>query len=336
MNSILKSRPIRKFDLCNYFFRENFNTLLPLAIAAIVLSSTQWGLAQQDLPFDVFGEAIDNRQVYMHIEKNAEKTVAQQESNAVERLTKQLKSAEISCDLQLDSLVCTRPSGQEDLYEHMVKSSVYISQLYNCGRCDRTHAGFSGGVVVSEEGLVLTNHHVLNKLKDDNTEGFMAMTCDGKCWEIEEVIAANAKADIALIRLKSDGHKFHAAPIAVDRPTPMDPVRIISHPFGEFYVMTEGEVSRYSKGKLMPTKRRDAEQATWMEVTADFAMGSSGSAVFNAQGEVVGLVSRVQPLVDSDEKRKKSDPKNPIEGFVVMILKRCVPLSAVHGCFQTK
>lgn len=304
--------------------------VLPLIVLVLTICLPTVSNAQQDLPFDVFGEAIDNRQVYMHIEKNAEKTVAQQDSDTVKRLAKELKSAEISCDLQLDSLSCTQPTDQDNLYEHMVKSSVYISQLYNCGRCDRTHAGFSGGVLVSEDGLVLTNHHVLNKLKDKNTEGYMAMTSEGLCWEIEEIVAANAKADIALVRLKSKGHKFHAAPIAAERPTPMDPIRIISHPFGEFFVMTAGEVSRYSRGKV---SSRGRDQATWMEVTADFAMGSSGSAVFNDQGEVVGLVSRVQPLIDKNDKRTPSEKKQPVDDFVVMILKRCVPLSAIHRCF---
>ena len=200
----------------------------------------------------------------------------------------------------------------------------YLGELYNCGRCDRTHAAYSGGVVISEDGLALTNHHVLSAGDRDNTEGYMAMTWDGRCFSIEKVLAADETADIALVKLKSDGYKFHAAPIADVRPKPMNPVRVISNPAGEFFVLTEGSVSRYAKMK----------NQIWMEITADFAGGSSGSGVFNDQGEVVGIVSRIHPIirgkraVSGDDKRKRNS-----QPVAEMILKRCVPLQKIHKCF---
>lgn len=308
--------------------------LFALAIFAALLSPLSSASAQQNLPFDVFGEAIDNRQVYMHIERNAVKIVKRQPANTVEKLRGELDSVGKNSNIKFNSLACVRPSESDSLYRHMVKSSVYLSELYNCGRCDRTHAGFSGGVIVSEDGLVLTNHHVLEGRETGRTEGFMAMTYDGTCWEIEEVVASDAQADIALVRLKSKGHKFYAAPIAQTRPDPMDPIRIISNPSGEFFVLTEGEVSRYSR-----MRSRTGGRATWMEVTAEFGGGSSGSAVFNSKGEVVGLVSRIKALVrKSDQKLKDETERSGVtgQGFVEMILRRCVPLSAIHDSFDMK
>lgn len=312
---------------------HHWRNLFALAIFATLLGSSQWAIAQQDLPFDVFGDAIDNRQVYMHIEKNAVKIVERQPENTVKRLQEQLESVGIKSDVEFKSLTGTRPAESDSLYRHMVMSSVYLGELYNCGKCDRTHAGFSGGVIISEDGLVLTNHHVLEGRKTGSTEGFMAMTYDGTCWEVEEIVASNPQADIALVRLKSNGHKFYAAPIATTRPDPMDAVRIVSNPSGEFFVMTEGEVSRYSRMRT----RTSPKKATWMEVTAEFGGGSSGSAVFNSQGEVVGIVSRIKALVRrNDEKSNQDDEQNPLarRGFVEMILRRCVPLSAIHECFE--
>lgn len=310
---------------------RRLRNMFSLVILLTLLGSPQ-AAAQQDLPFDVFGEAIDNRQVYLHIEKNAVDIVERQAKDTVERLRNELNSVGINSDIKFSSLTGVRPAKSESLYRHMVKSSVYFGELYNCGKCDRTHAGFSGGVVVSEDGLVLTNHHVLEGRETGRTEGFMAMTYDGACWEVEEVVASNPQADVALVRLKNNGHKFYAAPIAVTRPDPMDEVRIVSNPSGEFFVMTEGEVSRYSK-----IRTRRGPKVTWMEVTAEFGGGSSGSAIFNSQGEVVGIVSRIKALVRrNDQKIDQGDEQNAQAGrsFVEMILRRCVPLDAIHQCFE--
>jgi len=57
---------------------------------------------------------------------------------------------------------------------------------------------------------------------------------------------------------------------------------IISNPQGRFFTLSQGRVSRYhmsSKGVPM------------MNVTADYAKGSSGGPIFNDRGDVIGLVS---------------------------------------------
>ena len=311
-------------------------------LATLILVSVQWSLivaplaAQEDaLPFDLFGESIDNNQIYRHLEKQALDLIDGQPEDAVQQLQEQLTAAATWTDLDRTSLKYERPTKRDEVYRHMVKSSVYLGELYNCGRCDKTHAGFSGGVVISEDGLVLTNYHVMEDRKNQNkVEGYMAMTYDGKCFAIEKILAANRRADIALVQLKADGHRFHAAPIADERPDPMAPVRLISNPSGEFFVMTEGEVSRYAKAR----GKRGRDGSYWMEITADFGGGSSGSGVFNARGEVVGLVSQIQPLM-RDPKSKGKDDSSESENrkrgsFVEMVLKKCVPLNAIHGCFE--
>ena len=292
-----------------------------LFVLAIILLAQQICDAQDDLPFDVFGDSVDSREVFRYLELQGKKLTTSQADDAVEQLGKQLASVGSRSKIDLKSLVNAGAATKEKLYRHMVKSSLYLGELYNCGRCERTHPGSSGGVVVSEDGLALTNYHVLQAHHGDRTEGFMAMTYDGKCFAIDEIVAANQAADIALVRLKADGHKFHAAPIASKRPNPMDTVRVVSNPRGQFFLLTNGEVSRYSreKGKAM------------LEITADFGGGSSGSGIFNDRGEVVGVVSLITPIFGS---MKATNGKNGTTKFVEMVLKRCVPLQGIHNCFE--
>lgn len=320
--------------LANFYFVGQLvlALLVPFLLLAMPLQAQQ-----DDLPFDVFGNAIDNGRIYRHLENEAVKLVNRQTPGTVKRLQSELGLVGDTSDVSRDELTYQRPGNDKELYQHMVKSTVYLGELYNCGKCDKTHAGFSGGVVISEDGLVLTNYHVLeqrDKAKGNRVEGYMAMTYDGKCWEIDEILAADKAADIALVKLRATGKTFYAAPIAVDRPNPTDVVRVISHPSGEFFVMTRGEVSRYARRRA---GRRSSAKGHWMEITADFGGGSSGSAVFNNDGEVVGLVSRIRPLMRGPKSTGEESTNSNIKtksGFVEMVLRKCVPLSAIHNCFK--
>lgn len=229
------------------------------------------------------------------------------------------------------------PGSSTQVYEQMVRSTLMVGTIYDCGRCDNLHANIAGGVVISKDGLALTNHHVLER-EESGVETLMAMTSDGTPRPILEVLACNEKADVALIRLGGDA-PFHPASLASNVPTPAQHVRVLSHPRNEYYVLTEGEVSRYVSFRSRRTS------TLWMEITAPFGGGSSGSGIFNDQGEVVGLVSRIHPLY----RTPSSGPGRPTEGdsdeepsrrtgrgtpYVEMILRRCVPLQSISECFE--
>ena len=311
---------------------KHFNFRLAVFVGMSLLAAQSVvAQEQRDLPFDVFGKAINNRQIYRHLETEAGKLVAAQPENAVDDFLNALKAAKSSCELTLGSLSNSTAVEKDELYEHMVKSTLFVGELYDCGRCDRTHAAYSSGVAISEDGLALTNYHVIQGSSHLLTEGFIAMTYDGRCFEIEEILAASKSADIALIRLKANGYKFYAAPIADRRPKPIEPIRIVSHPSGEFFVMTKGEVSRYSQ----------TGNQVFLEVTADFGGGSSGSAAFNDKGEIVGLVSRIHPLIKNKKtvlggKANASGQKTASKSFTEMVLRRCMPLEVIHSCFASE
>ena len=322
------------------FSRHSFQPIR-FAIAALfgaTLSSLALPcLAQQDIvdaAFDVFNEPVDSVRVYLHLEKNAKLQKEKQAEGAVELLTQQLLDAETSSDVNLDSLISQPLADSSDLYPPMVKSCLYLGQFYDCGKCDRSHVTMSCGVVIDESGLALTNYHVIRLQKDKGTtEGYMAMTYDGKCFEVEEVLAADKIADVALVKLKANGHKFHAAPIAKTRPQPTSEVRMVSHPSGEFFVMTKGEVSRYSHTRKK--KLSDTKIPRWLEITAAFGGGSSGAGVFNSAGEVVGIASRVRPISRPSSKAEYKGKTVVQPSYVELILRRCVDLAGIKACFKS-
>jgi hypothetical protein len=84
----------------------------------------------------------------------------------------------------------------------------------------------------------------------------------------------------------------------------------------------------------------EGDSNTWLEITAEFSGGSSGSGVFNTQGELVGLVSRIHPMFREQEKSDRSrktegasDPPESLGGRLVypeQILRRCVPIESIR------
>ena len=229
---------------------------------------------------------------------------------------------------------------EKAVYQNMARSSLLFGTVFDCGRCSKLHASIAGGVVVSADGLAITNYHVLDRA-GNGTEEVFAVSFDGKSHPIKKVLSADKIADVALVQLGGDG-PFFPAPIAGKMPMPLEPVTILSNPKNQFFVVTQGVVSRH----VTPGGRRQGE---WTEVTADYAAGSSGSGVFNSRGEVVGLVSRNYPIIrtaksrtmakgngkdQSDEPGKLQTPgSRGSEAFVEMVLRRCVTLDAIRARF---
>lgn len=62
-------------------------------------------------------------------------------------------------------------------------------------------------------------------------------------------------------------------------------MRAITHPSGNLYYYSEGVVARHT------VNERRGEMSKRMEITADYAVGSSGGPIFDEAGNLVGLVS---------------------------------------------
>lgn len=135
-----------------------------------------------------------------------------------------------------------------------------------------------GGVMISSDGLALTNYHVAESLHEYQLVGF---TSDGKPHRVLEFLAGDPNRDIALIRLEGDG--FHHAKIAVETPEMGEDIVVLHHSENRYFTYDRGYVMRYPQlGKNV-----------WMEVSCDYAPGGSGCGIFNKEHELIGLVSNM-------------------------------------------
>lgn len=208
------------------------------------------------------------------------------------------------------AVTTTKPAAA--IYDHARRATLILGHLYLCGKCDKYHANLAGGVLISSDGLALTNYHVL-----DTREGivFGAMTVDGRVFAIDEVLAASKKDDIALIRLRNAADLPHVT--VRETVGTGDEVFVFSHPDGFFHTFTKGYLSR----KYLTPQGKVPR----LQITADFAKGSSGAGIFNVTGELVGLATATNSIYYSKE---EDSPRN-----LQMVIKSGVPISSIRSWF---
>lgn len=198
-------------------------------------------------------------------------------------------------------------------------TAVYlIGSVYKCGKCDKWHAGgIASAWALTRDGVMASNYHVFEKAK-----GAAMGVCDreGKTYPILEILAADKAADVAIFRVKADD----LVPLAIGTPAGIgSEVRVISHPDRRFFTQTSGEVSRYHRQPA----RTDQPATVWMNITADYAKGSSGGPVIDEAGKVVGMVSSTQSIYYESN---NGQPK----GALQMVVKNCVPAAAIRALIK--
>ncbi len=263
-------------------------------------------------------------------------------SSATPQATLNEQLSRSSCDLKLPASGRSAMS-RADIYQQRLSSVVMVGKLHHCQSksCKKTHANIASGVILHEDGIVLTNYHVVNGDAEKGL-GMGVMTADGKAFLVDEVIAASKQADVALLRLK-DAKDLCAAPLAAEEPVG-NPITLISHPAGNFFSLSSGHIARYCK---------DSDGSCTMQITADYAKGSSGGPIFNDRGDVVGLVSttlsipyRQLPIAIDKESKElqaagKGHPPTMINGMPLvmdmnhqMTFKNAVAASEVIGLLK--
>lgn len=190
--------------------------------------------------------------------------------------------------------------------------TLVLGHLYLCGKCDLHHANLAGGVLVSPDGLALTNYHVL-----DFGEAivFGAMTADGRVFPIDKVLAASKRDDVALVKLRG-AEGLPCAPFG-QSPELGEAVFAVSHPDGHFYTLTRGHLAR----KYLTPKGGVPR----LQITADFARGSSGCGIFNEAGGLVGIATSTNSIHYTEEEGRKAN--------LQMVVKSGVPLESIRALF---
>jgi serine protease Do len=136
--------------------------------------------------------------------------------------------------------------------------------------------GVGSGFLISADGYVVTNNHVI-----DGAKTVQVTTDDGRTLDAK-VIGADSKTDVALLKV-TEGGSFPFVKLAKGSPRVGDWVVAIGNPFGLGGTVTSGIVS--ARGRDIGAGPYD----DFLQIDAPINKGNSGGPTFNLQGEVVGM-----------------------------------------------
>lgn len=164
-------------------------------------------------------------------------------------------------------------AGGEKSFEElarMASSIVMITVHDNRGNV----LGTGSGIMIGREGYILTNNHVIAK----GCFYSVRIEDDDKIYDTDEVIKYNSNLDLAVIRISR-----YLQPLPIYRGAVKlargQKVVAIGSPLGLFNSVSDGIISGF----------REIDNVDMIQFTAPISPGSSGGAVLNMQGEVIGI-----------------------------------------------
>ncbi|MDK9697741.1 MAG: Do family serine endopeptidase [Siculibacillus sp.] len=133
------------------------------------------------------------------------------------------------------------------------------------------------GFIVSPDGKVVTNYHVVKDAKE-----VIIVTDDGTEWK-GRVVGSDEKTDVALVKIAGDRKDFPTVPFTTGDVRPGDWVLAVGNPFGLGGSVTAGIVS--ARGREIGAGPYD----DFLQIDAPINRGNSGGPTFDLAGNVVGM-----------------------------------------------
>jgi Do/DeqQ family serine protease len=142
--------------------------------------------------------------------------------------------------------------------------------------------GLGSGVVISPDGYILTNHHVV-----DGADRVEVEFADRRVLTAT-VVGDDAPSDLAVLKVQATG--LRTIPLAdSDKARVGDVVLAIGNPLGVGQTVTSGIIS--AKGRTTGTG--DGSFQDFLQTDAPINRGNSGGALVNLQGELLGIPSQI-------------------------------------------
>jgi len=185
------------------------------------------------------------------------------------------------------SSVSSGQTGQSPLQQLPEELRRYFEQLPGNpstprGQNNPPRAGFGSGFIISNDGYIVTNHHVIDGADDievslQNRESYAA-----------SLVGSDARTDLAVLKIEAAdlpvAQLGEAASLKVGQW-----VLAIGSPFGFDYTATQGIVSALSRS--LPSN--DSNYVPFIQTDVAVNPGNSGGPLFDLDGNVVGVNSQI-------------------------------------------
>jgi len=147
--------------------------------------------------------------------------------------------------------------------------------------------GAGSGVIISTDGYIVTNNHVVDEAKED---GITVILSDKKEYKAK-LIGKDPLTDLAVIKVEADNlpvaHIGNSDEVAIG-----EMVIAVGNPLGLNSTVTSGIVSAIGRGALGLNRDRYAVE-NFIQTDAAINPGNSGGGLFNLRGSLIGINSAI-------------------------------------------
>ena len=217
----------------------------------------------------------------------------QKQDEKEENVTTILKGEREPSVIQIGQINTGKLMTPAEVYAVNVNSTVGITTAIttNYWGFTTTSAASGSGFIISEDGYILTNHHVI-----EDSSSISVSMYDGSSYDAT-LIGYDASNDIAVLKIEAEG----LVPVVLgdsDNMNVGDSVVAIGNPLGELtFSLTTGAVSAKDREVTL------SSSVTMELIQTDCAInsGNSGGALFNLYGEVIGITNAKYSSSSSSE-----------------------------------
>lgn len=193
------------------------------------------------------------------------------------------------------SKIYTAPINFEAAAKRVTPAVVHIRIIYGGGKFSinaldnyfnpRAHSSGSG-VIISDDGYVVTNHHVIEGANSievilNNNQRFFA-----------KLVGQDPSTDLALLKIKARNLPFVKYGDS-DQVIPGEWVLAIGNPFNLNSTVTAGIVSAKARNIGILEERNNLQVESFIQTDAAVNPGNSGGALVNLKGELIGINSAI-------------------------------------------
>ncbi|NLX67623.1 MAG: Do family serine endopeptidase [Bacteroidales bacterium] len=143
----------------------------------------------------------------------------------------------------------------------------------------REQVGFGSGVIISKDGYIITNNHVVRNATE------VSVTLNDNKEYSAKVVGTDPKSDIALLKIEGEDFPYLTFGNS-DALQVGEWVLAVGNPFNLTSTVTAGIVSAKNRGNVMGGAN---DIQAFIQIDAAVNPGNSGGALVNTRGELVGI-----------------------------------------------
>jgi len=154
------------------------------------------------------------------------------------------------------------------------------------GDDSRKRVGTGSGVIISPDGYIITNHHVI-----ENSSEVIVTTNDNKEYKAE-IVGSDEVTDVAVLKINSN-EKFEYILFGDSESSQIGQwVLAVGNPYNLNSTVTAGIISSKSRD----LNEYDQINQSFIQTDAAVNVGNSGGALVNINGELIGINTAIQSM----------------------------------------